>query len=70
MPIFRVKSVKIYTDQKKIYRSILVALMTNIKYAWGNIKAGAAKQRGPRLNVHSDCDLADSDELPDSVTKN
>ena len=33
MPIFRVKSVKIYTGQKKIYMNIFVAFVTNIKYA-------------------------------------
>ena len=32
LPIFRVKSVKIYTGQKKIYTSMLVALVTNIRY--------------------------------------
>ena len=32
MPIFRVKSVKIYTSQKKITRAPLVVLVTNISY--------------------------------------
>ena len=32
MPIFRVKSVKIYTGQKKIYKGIPVAPVTNIRY--------------------------------------
>ena len=32
LPIFRVKSVKIYTSQKKIYTSMLVALVTNIRH--------------------------------------
>ena len=34
LPIFRVKSVKIYTGQQKIYMSMLVALVTNIRYAF------------------------------------
>ena len=33
MPIFCVKSVKIYTGQKKFYMNIFVAFVTNIKYA-------------------------------------
>ena len=33
MPIFCVKSVKIYTGQKKFTRAPLVALVTNIRYA-------------------------------------
>ena len=33
LPIFRVKSVKNYTSQKKIYTSMLLALVTNIRYA-------------------------------------
>ena len=33
MPIVCVKSVKIYTGQKKIYMNIFVAFVTNIKYA-------------------------------------
>ena len=33
MPIFRVKSVKIYTGQKKFTRAPLVVLVTNIRYA-------------------------------------
>ena len=33
MPIFRVKSVKIYTGQKKIYTDISVGSVTNIRYA-------------------------------------
>ena len=32
MPIFRVKSVKIYTGQKKFTRTLSVASMTNIRY--------------------------------------
>ena len=32
LPIFRVKSVKIYTGQKKIYTGIPVAPVTNIRY--------------------------------------
>ena len=32
LPIFRVKSAKIYTGQKKIYTRILVAFVTNIRY--------------------------------------
>ena len=32
MPIFRAKSVKIYTDQKKIYTGIPMAPVTNIRY--------------------------------------
>ena len=32
MPIFRVKSVKIYTGQKKIYTKIFVAFVTNMRY--------------------------------------
>ena len=32
MPIFRVKSVKIYTGQKKIYTGMPVAPVTNIRY--------------------------------------
>ena len=32
MPIFRVKSVKIYTGQKKFTRAPLVVLVTNIRY--------------------------------------
>ena len=35
MPIFRVKSVKIYTGQKKFTRAPLVVLVTNIRYAGG-----------------------------------
>ena len=34
-PIFRVKSVKIYTGQKKIYTRILVAFVTNMRYGSG-----------------------------------
>ena len=34
MPIFRVKSVKIYTVQKKFTRTPSVASVTNIRYAW------------------------------------
>ena len=33
MPIFRVKSVKIYTGQKKFTRAPLVVLVTNMRYA-------------------------------------
>ena len=33
MPIFRAKSVKIYTGQKKITRAPLVVLVTNTRYA-------------------------------------
>ena len=33
MPIFRVKSVKIYTGQKKFTRALPVAPVTNIRYA-------------------------------------
>ena len=32
MPIYRVKSVKIYTSQKKFTRAPLVVLVTNIRY--------------------------------------
>ena len=32
MPIFRVKSVKIYAGQKKFTRAPLVVLVTNIRY--------------------------------------
>ena len=32
MPIFRVKSVKIYTGPKKIYTGIPVAPVTNMRY--------------------------------------
>ena len=32
LPIFRVKSVKVYTGQKKIYTRILVAFVTNMRY--------------------------------------
>ena len=32
MPIFRVKSVKIYTSQKKFTRAPLAVLVTNIRY--------------------------------------
>ena len=32
MPIFRVKSVKIYTSQKEIYTGISVGSVTNIRY--------------------------------------
>ena len=38
MPIFRVKSVKNYTGQKKIYTRVLVAFVTNMRYVcncWG-----------------------------------
>jgi len=38
LPIFRVKSVKIYTGQKKIYTNIFVAFVTNIRYAYGSSK--------------------------------
>ena len=31
MPIFRVKSVKIYTGQKKIYMDIVCASVTNMR---------------------------------------
>ena len=34
MPIFRVKSEKIYTDQKKFTQAPLVVLVTNIRYAY------------------------------------
>ena len=34
MPIFRVKSVKIYTGQKKFTRTPSVASVTNIRYVW------------------------------------
>ena len=39
MPIFRVKSVKIYTGQKKIYTGIPVAPVTNIRYGSGHTTA-------------------------------
>ena len=42
MPIFRVKSVKIYTGQKKIYTDIPVAPVTNIRYVWVRSLAGHA----------------------------
>ena len=34
MPIFRVKSIKIYTGQKKFTRTPSVASVTNIRYVW------------------------------------
>ena len=34
MPIFRVKSVKIYTGQKKFTRAPLVVLVTNMRYGF------------------------------------
>ena len=33
MPIFRIKTVKIYTGKKKIYTGIPVAPVTNMRYA-------------------------------------
>ena len=44
MPIFCVKSVKIYTCQKKFTRAPLVVLVTNIRYAWCMIIVTSAKQ--------------------------
>jgi len=40
MPIFRVKSVKIYTSLKKIYTNILVAFVTNMRYVQQRLVLG------------------------------
>ena len=53
MPIFRVKSVKIYTGQKKFTRAPLVVLVTNMRY--GDIlqlKIGVGPKKLLGLSLH------------------
>ena len=53
MPIFRVKSEKIYTSQKKITRAPPVAPVTNMRYDWVSDKLfdGNLLKTAPVINV-------------------
>ena len=57
MPIFRVKSVKIYTGQKKFPRAQLVALVTNIRYAQWCGNGSKVAQEGLRILRNTNLDI-------------